>query len=438
MTGLRDYQAEAIDATREAVHAGARAPLIVCPTGGGKTKIAATISRRHISRGGRVLWLAHRSELVQQAASRLVADGVPSLRVIQAGRCIGDDGALTVASIQTLRAKTWRDRLPPATLVVFDEAHHYVADEWGEIANHYAAALRIGLTATPERGDGTPLGDLFDHLVSVSSVRALIDQGHLVPCIVYAPEDYRAQLSATPLEAYRAHGEGRTAIVFCSNVNHAEETAAQFSAAGIPSASLDGKTARGKRAALLEQHRAGAIRVLTNVAVLTEGYDDPGVSVCILARGCEHTGTFLQIVGRVLRPATNKTHAVLIDLRGAVHRHGLPEMDREYSLDGEAIRAAGRLSPLKQCRRCGAVFAPVRVCPMCGAVGPVPESPEVRRARLEAIYASHSEDKRAEFLRWLRKEAAERGYHHAWVGHRYRARYGQMPPAVPIQQVANG
>ncbi|HEY8944343.1 MAG TPA: DEAD/DEAH box helicase family protein, partial [Polyangiaceae bacterium] len=146
MTPLRDYQVRALEQVRDQLRSGKRAVCCVLPTGAGKTRIGAEMALGANDRARRTLWLAHRNELVQQAAERIRAEGIGRVGVIKAD-VFPDPGALVqVASVQTLLAQGKR---PEAELVVFDEAHHYVSSDWGALAQHYSGAWRIGLTATP-------------------------------------------------------------------------------------------------------------------------------------------------------------------------------------------------------------------------------------------------------------------------------------------------
>lgn len=387
------------------------------------TAIATAIIRSAILRGGRVLFLAHRTELIGQAAGRLRAEGCET-RVIQAGTTVGDpDCPVTVASIPTL-ARRDPARLPPASLVIFDEAHHTRATSWQRLAQHYRSALLLGLTATPERSDGAPLGDVFDRLVVGSTVRELTELGYLVPCEVFAPPAKARQLASDPVDAYREFGGGRKAVVFCPTVIAARDAATRFIAAGVPAGFVDGEISARERAETLRRFSAGELRVVTNCLCLTEGWDAPTVAVCILARGCAHPSLYLQIVGRVLRPGQGKDRAALVDLRGVVHVHGLPDDEREYSLEGKAISQSAKLPPLQTCKDCGAVFRPAPSCPVCGVVRPMPELPEVRKQRLEQVSASHTADQREAYRQRLVEIAQERNYRPEWVFYRMRARYG--------------
>lgn len=252
--------------------------------------------------------------------------------------------------------------------ILVHNCHHGAAATWANVLNQYPSALRLGLTATPERADGKPLGDLFDCLVTGPSTRELMDLGHLVECIVFPPAGgvrLDKEIALDPVAAYQRHGNGERAIVFCVSRQHAQRTEAEFMAAGIACETIDGTMGRTQRRGILTRFRAGELQVLSSIGVLTEGWDDPGCSVAILARGYGHPGLFIQCAGRILRPAPGKQHARLIDLVGSVFEHGTPDAERTYSLDGKAISNVVR-EQIRQCKLCGACYRPGVRCPNCG------------------------------------------------------------------------
>ena len=424
------HQERAIASTRDAIQRGARAPLIVCPTGGGKTRIGVSICAGALARGNRVLWLAHRRELVEQAAADLRRSGATGLGFIQAGHPADSTQPIQVASIQTMlaRSRGCAALMPCATVVVLDEAHHYVADEWQAIAGHYAHAIRVGLTATPQRADGTSLGNLFDTLINVASIRELTDAGFLVPCTVVRPDAKQSArtIAQDPLSAYREYAAGTQAIVFTADVEEARASAARFMSMGISAACVDGKMSPLERHRRIAGFKSGAIRVITNCFVLTEGFDHPAVETCILARGCGVLGTYLQIVGRVLRAAPCKSRALLLDLVGAVHTHGLPDDDREWTLDGNGCKKSDA-APVSQCRRCGAAFRPPAHCPLCGVLGRTDPRPiHISGDRLSPVErgALSSDVEKQSYYEWLLRERDARGYKPGWIHHRFVARFG--------------
>ena len=428
---LRAYQIEAIAKVRAAMADGARRVVLVVPTGGGKTRIASDVVRAGVAKGKRWVWLAHRTELVGQAAEALTRLGLEVGAVAAGSDWPERPGApVQVASIQTLLARSHR---PEADRIVWDECHHCAetAAEWSSLLAGYPAARVLGLTATPERADGSGLAPLFDRLVVGASVRALTLAGHLVPCEIVRPSRWLRDsgetgnpLSQEPLDAYREHTPGQSCILFARSVEAAEAYADQFTAAGIRAVCVTQRTGRVERAAAVEGFKRGHIRVLTNVYVFTEGTDMPNAQVCLLARGASTVGTVLQMVGRVLRPAPGKTSATWLDLQGISHVHGVPEDEREFRLEGKAIVKVDAL-----CRVCQAPWTG----PPCGQCGYAPEAGDVEGAETTithdkmAKYArklAESPEQRKETLgRWL-VQLALKGQVPGRIIHKWKAVYG--------------
>ncbi len=441
---LRPYQLDAIQQCRDRIEAGRTAPLLIAPTGAGKTAIASAIISGHldIDVEHRVLVVAHRRELIVQMSQSIVRAGVSAIDVgaIMPGIVARPLARVQVASTQTLRA---RGKSPPATLLVFDEAHHYSSDDWGELAKMYPDVIRVGLTATPVRSDGRGMFPAFDSLVTVSTVKELTALGYLVPCKVMAPDGPLPSGSYTsePVEAYVKHADGRKTVVFAATIAEAELFASQFTDRGIDAAVLHGSMSQSDRTKALRAHDRGA--VLVNVMVLTEGWDSPSTSCCILARGCGSVGTYLQIVGRVLRPSPGKVDALLIDLTGrAYHAHGPPDADREYSLTGNGIRTGGKATDV-YCKVCGQPAEPGELCAVCGYDPRPKDGPtEVTYTGdpLVEMYAakrSEASAMRAETLaRWFAEASAKWGPSKMWSAlGKYKGVYGE-PPTAAIKAAA--
>lgn len=415
------------------------------PTGGGKTRLFVEIIKSAIAKGGAALVIAHREELLVQAQLAIIAEGLTDVGII-APWARRQHARVQVASIQTLAAQLKKGRdLPPADVVVLDEAHHFSkgAPGWYEVAATYQEATIVGVTATPQRGDGTPMGDMFDVLIPACSVRELQELGVLVPCVTYRPDHKTKALCREPLQAYQEHGNGELAFVFCATVAHAEMVCGTFREAGIPAATIHAETPWALRTARVEAfktqdatplRRAGTAelpaRVLCNVYTLTEGVDVPPASVCILARGAGCESIMLQCVGRVLRASPGKERAIFWDLRGVTHKLLLPEAPREYSLDGKAISGKSEKDdPPRRCKACQGEFMTwattsdgIRICPLCGERAPDMQAPEVVEREVFAAGTGATTKAQKDALERFAIEALDgpRVRKPGWVWHRFK------------------
>jgi superfamily II DNA or RNA helicase len=423
---LRPYQQRAIEDVRRAYRRTKRV-LLVAPTGFGKTATASALIQWAVAKGRRVVFTVHRREIVLDTARRLEASGVPC-GIVMAGQK-PSDLSVQVCSIQTLVA---REAAPPADLIVWDEAHHCAAETYREIAAQYPDAWHLGLTATPERADEAGLRDAFDELVIGATVRELQEQGYLAECDVFAPKVVRKDaLAMDPLEAWKTYAEGRPTVVFHRNISDSIGFTAEL---GGICAHIDGSTPTAQRDETLARFARGELQVLSNVFVLTEGWDAPRVKVCMIARGVGSVGMYLQMVGRVLRRHGDE-RAMLIDLTGAAREHGLPDEDRSFTLDGigEIKKGNGR-ETISACVTCGFVTTPAKRgdrCVKCGTLWPVfaPQRHTVVQQQLHRVVPDSmaSRAERDEELEQLLRTAAERGYKPGWVGIRFKAKYGYWP-----------
>ncbi len=332
-----------------------------------------------IGYGHRVLFAAGRRELIEQTVAAFARVGLTDLRIIQAQRDEGrPDAPVIIGSVQTLSQPRWIGALPPVQFGILDEVHHSKATTWSDLVVSQPAARWVGLSATPERSDGKPLGDLFDAIVPGPSVRDLITAGRLVPCRIWAgPATLKpGELAMTPLEAYRRSFAGERCAVFCRDRAHARAELAVFQDAAIPAVVITGDMPDQARDAALADWRAGDVLVSLSVNVLSEGFDMPELARAIFARRFNHVGPYLQAGGRIIRSAPGKTGSTLVDLTGCAHEHGPLELDREYSLTGKAIRSAAARDAFGQCRACGTMFLyGPRTCAECGAE--IPTRPAV-------------------------------------------------------------
>lgn len=413
---LWPHQLRYVDAARNHIRSGRRALLLVLPTGAGKTVLAVAICQAHFGRNGRILWIVHRKELIQQAADALRTAGVPC--GIIAPWATRSFEPVRVASIQTLLA---RDQvLDGITMLVIDEAHHIVADTYLQVRRQYPGALVIGLTATPGRADNRGLGAAFDAMVAEVQPRELIASGTLVPCRVIGPRTAVDKLCDYPVDAYRADCSGRQAIVFVGSVQYAADLAQSFSVAGIPARSIDGAMSDADREQTIDAFRSRRLLVLTSVMVLTEGFDAPETSAIILARKVGSEVAYIQMVGRGMRRAPGKKDCICLDLYGSSHAlHILPDSDRAYSLEGKAVRRSptDELIDLPQCPACGTFFEcgmwSGGRCPSCGWCRPPKKNPavahqekiELQESRLQRMPSQQRK------VQWLTEQLLKRGGH---------------------------
>lgn len=393
---LRGYQQECIGELRGAYASGCKAPLLVLPTGGGKTVIFSYMAARAAEKGRRVLLLAHRRELVSQISAALGRWDCPH-GVISVAHKLSNE-PVQVAMAQTLAKRLTLDKSGRYRFdfVIIDEAHHATQKStWGQVLAHNAGALLLGVSATPCRLDGKGLGKqsqgFFDLLVIGPTMNELIELGNLVRPVVYAPAksidlsgvkkfrgDYalgalagavdRAAITGNAIDEYRAHADKRSAIAFTVTVEHAGHVAEQFKAAGYQAAVLTGATPDGERARMIRDLGNGSLHLLASCNVVSEGTDIPAVFAALLLRPTESYALAMQQIGRALRPAPGKAAAIILDHADNVRRHGFPTDEVEWTLSGVSKKAAAKSVTPRICLLCRAYLSLRALkCPECGA-----------------------------------------------------------------------
>jgi DNA repair protein RadD len=342
--------------------------------------------------------------------------------MIMAGTPMHADLAVQVASKDTITA---RGHAPDnIDLIVVDEAHHVAALDYRAILDAYPKAKSIlGLTATPERSDGTALSPPFSRMVVACQINDLMRDGWLLPCDVVRPDGPkpRKALSQHPVDAYLEHGNGERCVVFTQGIKEADQWAEEARERGIEARSAHSQKKDKERTATLTALAAGDVRLVFNPMILTEGWDCPPCSIVMIARGCDSMSTYLQMIGRALRPsekiAKPGERAKLIDLRGWSWAHGLPEEDREYSLEGRAMR---RKSDSWRCPPpCGALNAKSsKKCELCGLEKPAPQGMKPQEIKVEALRAANKAEQAEAWkvkMRSWRGMLARLGYDQACV-----------------------
>lgn len=421
--------------------------LVVLPTGSGKTVIFSHIAKLYASHQKRVSILVHRRELLDQVSRTLTEMEVDHGIVAPQARH-EPEKTVQVASVHSLIRRLDRHVEPDLTIV--DEAHHCIPDtSWGRILQNWTHAQRLGVTATPQRLSGEGLQGLFDELYCGPGTRELIELGALSQYIVFAPPvhymagvhrkmgDYdrkelsdatdRPTVTGDAIAHYQRHAYGKRAIVFCVGIQHARHVADRFILEGLTAACLDGDMVSAERERIVRDFDAGRLTILTSCDLVSEGFDIPSLEAVILLRPTMSLGLYLQQVGRALRPYPGKSHAIILDHAGNTSRHGFPDDEREWSLEGSK-REKGEaqseaVAAIKSCKQCFlAVRTSAMACHYCGYVFPV----EGRKIQLvdgelqqvdvdEARKARRASQWSAQSIEALQLLAKTRGYKPGWA-----------------------
>ncbi len=337
--------------------------------------------------------------------------------------------------------------------VLVHNCHHIGAASWDTIFHRFPLAKILGLTATPWRLDGAGLGRWFTHMVLGPSTAELIAEGSLSRYRLFAPAtpdlsgiamaqgDYQrgalAKAMAKPQIVGDAIGHylklcaGKRAVAFAAGVENSRQIAAQFCAAGVRAEHVDGAMSAEERDAAVERFRRGETLVLSNADLFGEGFDVPAIEAAILLRPTKSLSLHLQQVGRALRPSPGKGHAIILDHAGNSLTHGLPDDEREWSLEDRERRkrSAPAEVSIRQCDNCFFVFRPAPKCPQCG------ETIEVKARAIEVVEGELAEVRKIAAQRQRRLEEADcrtlddwrrlaeqRGYKPGWAMHRWQAR----------------
>lgn len=457
MIALRPYQQAAEDSARDAVLAGHKRVLIVSPTGSGKTVIAADVIRSAVSKGCRALFLADRMELIDQTSRKLDEAGLDH-GVIMADHWRRRPSApVQVASVPTLHR---RAALPPADVVIADEAHKSLSPTYRKVIDSYPSSVVLGLTATPYLYGGDGLGALYTHMVVVAQTPDLIRDGYLVPIETYAPStpdlagvhvqrgDYapgeladacdKATLVGDIAATWRRLAGDRTSCVFATSKKHARHIQEEL---GLGWEYLDDSTPTKDRRAVSDRIAAGQALGVVNVGILSLGWDMPRVSAIVMARPTKSKALYLQQVGRGTRPhpASGKDRMLLLDHAGNVWRHGLPEAPQEFSLAGLPPDTAERTPGVRVCPRCfGVSGAGIPVCRVCGVPFEVRERKLVFKGGVleqhtapVTTLAARSEtvplERRRQMYRGWQQTAIERNYRPGYALAIFRNVFGRAP-----------
>ena len=342
---LRPYQNDAKAAVLEQWEQGVQRTLLVLPTGCGKTIVFAKISEDCVKRGERVLILAHRGELLEQAADKIRKACNLNCAVEKAEETsLGSFWRITVGSVQTLMRESRLARFLPDYFdtIIIDEAHHAISDSYQRILQHFSGAKVLGVTATPDRGDMKNLGQVFDSLAYEYTLPRAIREGYLCPIkaltiplnldltgVSVQAGDFRAADLDTALDPYLyqiademlRNCADRKTVVFLPLVKTSQKFRDILNQRGFHAAEVNGNSE--DRAEILRDFDDGKYNVLCNSMLLTEGWDCPSVDCVIVLRPTKVRGLYCQMVGRGTRLSPGKKDLLLLDFLWHTQRHEL-------------------------------------------------------------------------------------------------------------------
>lgn len=376
MIELRNYQEKLVADARSAIQRGRKAVCCVLGCGWGKSIIQGTIAQLTTSRKNSVLFLVHRKELCQQIEGTFKLCGV-------------DFKNCSVMMVQTACRRL--HKMPRPDLIIVDEAHHILSASYIKILEYYKGVPVLGFTATPSRMNEGGLGAVFEELILSVSTEWLIENHYLAPYRYYSVQladasklhtkrgDYdRAELEELmnksaifggAVENWLKLANGKKTIVYCSSIETSKNTVKAFQDAGIAAAHLDGTTPKAERESVVNDFRTGKIKVLSNVDLFGEGFDVPDCEAVVLLRPTQSLTLHIQQSMRSMRydPKNPSKVAIILDHVGNYTRHGLPDDEREWSLETKARKVKKKdEKPIKQCPVCFSVVdSSAKTCPYC-------------------------------------------------------------------------
>lgn len=435
MFQLHDYQRTLVNRARQSYVDGFKSPCIVAPCGAGKSVIISEIAKLTTSKGNRVLFLVHRKELIDQIQNTFQMNGV-DLSLVQFGM------------VQTVVRRL--EKIPRPSLIITDENHHGLAKSYRDIYDYFSDVPRIGFTATPIRLNGSGLGDINDILIEEVDAEWLIANGFLSPYKYYAPklinEEYlklnnlsdfsnssmdnamkeNKMIYGDMVKHYQKLADGEQAICYCHSIESSLKAKEEFLENGIKAEHIDAKTPRLERDAIIQKFRDREIQILTNVDLIGEGFDVPDCSTVIMLRPTQSLSLYIQQSMRGMRYKPGKT-SIIIDHVANVHRFGLPDEKRHWSLEGKKKTTIKMEVPIKSCSNCYAAYpAKEAKCPSCGFKQEVeaPKDKEVIEVDLQEIQKGDieitldfREPSDCKSMGELYDLAKNRGYKRGWAFH---------------------
>ncbi|WP_282803965.1 DEAD/DEAH box helicase [Secundilactobacillus kimchicus] len=383
MFQLRDYQLEQYQQIVNSMKRGHHSIMVQSPPRTGKTVLMAEIARKTTANGGRVMFIVHRKEIVEQVIQTFEAQSV-------------DMSLAKIGMVQTFARHL--DELSEPAVLFIDEAHHALAKSYRRVIDYYPDAVKLLFTGTPYRLNGKGFREVAEDLIVGKQINWLIQNGNLAPIDYYAPKQIdtselrtkrgefteesianatKPKIYGNAVKTYEKLATGKQAIAYTYNVESAQRLAEAFNEAGISARAVSAKTPKDEREKIISQYRKGDIKVVANAMLYTEGLDLPNVDCVIMLRPTQSLALFLQFGMRSMNPRPGK-RAIIIDHVGNVERFGLPSDDRIWTLDdakkGQSNSAKSDIKPVTVCEQCfGTFYRTGDTCPYCGAIIPVKE-----------------------------------------------------------------
>ncbi len=462
MISLRPYQNKAIELTRGALSAGSKRPLIVMPTGAGKSPVFGEVISLASLKGKISIFLCHRRNLVYQFRETLLKHFGIDPGFMMAGEDYSPGLQVYVGTVQTYQRRLkLGDRFEiPADIIFVDEAHLSVSKRYTDIFEAHGNAIVIGTTATPCRSDQRGLGEVYDNLIDVVGTQELTDDGFLAPVRYFVPSDPdlgkikikmgdydnkelaakvdKPKIVGDVVDNWLKYAEGRNTIVFAVNVAHSKHIREGFDRVGIPSAHLDAKSSDDERDRVFKQMEDGEIKIVCNCALYQEGMDVPDISCVVIARPTKSLALYRQCAGRGMRISEGHDDMILLDHGGVVDEHGLLTDDIMWTLDGGKKAWSKKKKEEKDkklviCRSCKQVFESRDNCPDCGTeVKSFGRDVETVNGGLEEV-GSKTKATMAEkriFYGMALGYSREKGWSDGAAAHKYREKYGVWPKGM--------
>lgn len=393
MIKLRPYQQKAQIKINQSLN-NSKNPLLVMPTGTGKTKTATAIIADRIALNQRVYVLTPQEEIFEQWIADLAQAGLNPGYINQEG-IRGVKRGVYVCMPLTLVNCMFNipEEIHPDEIWT-DECHHSAAESWEAIYGYFSRAKRVGLTATPRRTDNKPIGHLYTHMIEGIKMSEAIQKHYLSTPMVVAPEEYAQDIPmkgdefdleeqkekledgaiiGNVISEYNKIFTGKPVLVACCTFGHAKDMAQKFEQAGWRWAHIHSQLPRVKRKAIIHKLSTGQLNGVCTVGIGIEGMDIPGLYGLIWLRRTASLTIYMQFNGRVLRPLPGKTHGIIVDCVGNTVLHGLPGIDREWKLTDREDELPPETPPIIKCPRCMTYnSAKNDYCHMCGCDFSVP------------------------------------------------------------------